>query len=462
MKKLLLIWVLVAASVSSLFAQNRTVTGKVTSSEDGGGLPGVSISTKGSNKGTTSSVDGSYSISVGEGASLVFSFVGYNAQTVTVGNRSVVDVKLSIDNTQLSEVVVVGYGTKKRVEFTGAASTIKATAIAERPVQSFSQGLTGQAAGVNITQPNGLLNNPPVIRVRGLSSLSLSSFPLVVIDGIPISTDNVSANSTTNNPLADINPSDIESIDVLKDAASAAIYGSRAGAGVLLITTKRGKSGKAKVSIDSWAGVSDAVRLPDVLNAEQFMYHKNMAIGNALKLNPNAVSSTQRNSANQSFLPNYNADGSLIDTDWSKVVYQTAFSQNHNMTITGGTDKTSYYFSAGFSDQEGFLRSKRSLTQTVGRAARNINGKAIMYADKITASMQKTIDETNYRRTKQINFNIYLPHRSLQRQEKKAFQCLSCLFTIKFQRMFAFVVLARTFLTRSSGSRPITKVLDSW
>jgi len=357
MKKLLLIWVLVAASVSSLFAQNRTVTGKVTSSEDGGGLPGVSISTKGSNKGTTSSADGSYSISVGEGASLVFSFVGYNTQTVTVGNRTVVDVKLSIDNTQLSEVVVVGYGTKKRVEFTGAASTIKAAAIAERPVQSFSQGLTGQAAGVNITQPNGLLNNPPVIRVRGLSSLSLSSFPLVVIDGIPISTDNVSANSTTNNPLADINPSDIESIDVLKDAASAAIYGSRAGAGVLLITTKRGKSGKAKVSIDSWAGVSDAVRLPDVLNAEQYMYHKNMAIGNALKLNPNAVSATQRNSANQSFLPNYNPDGSLIDTDWSKVVYQTAFSQNHNMTITGGTDKTSYYFSAGFSDQEGFLRS---------------------------------------------------------------------------------------------------------
>lgn len=143
----------------------------------------------------------------------------------------------------------------------------------------------------------------------------------------------------------------------MKDAASAAIYGSRAGAGVLLITTKRGKSGKAKVSIDSWAGVSNAVRLPKVLNAEQYMYHKNMAIGNALLLNPNAVTATQRNSANQSFLPNYNPDGSLIDTDWYKVVYQTAISQNHNMTITGGTDKTSYYFSAGYSDQDGFLRS---------------------------------------------------------------------------------------------------------
>jgi TonB-linked SusC/RagA family outer membrane protein len=201
------------------------------------------------------------------------------------------------------------------------------------------------------------LNNPPVIRVRGLSSLSLSSFPLVVIDGIPISTDNVSANSTTNNPLGDINPSDIESIDILKDAASAAIYGSRAGAGVLLITTKRGKSGKAKVSIDSWAGVSNAVRLPDVLNAQQFMDHKNYAIANALALNPNAVVASQRNASNQSFLPNYNPDGSLIDTDWYKEVYQTSVSQNHNLTINGGSDKTTYYFSAGFSDQDGFLRS---------------------------------------------------------------------------------------------------------
>ncbi|CAM4280283.1 TonB-dependent receptor [Cytophagaceae bacterium 50C-KIRBA] len=357
MKRLLLVGVLVTTVFSSLLAQNKQVTGKVTSSDDGSALPGVSVSAKGSTRGTTTSADGSYSIQVADGASLVYSFVGYTSQTIPVGNRSVINVSLASDVKQLSEVVVVGYGTKKRTEFTGSASTIKAATIAERPVQSFSQGLTGQAAGVNITQPNGLLNNPPVIRVRGLSSLSLSSFPLVVIDGIPISTDNVSANSTTNNPLADINPSDIESIDVLKDAASAAIYGSRAGAGVLLITTKRGKSGKAKVSIDSWAGVSQAVRLPDVLNAQQYMDHKNMAIGNALLLNPNAVTSTQRNSENKSFLPNYNPDGSLIDTDWYKEVYQTGVSQNHNMTISGGNDKTTYYFSGGYSDQDGFLKS---------------------------------------------------------------------------------------------------------
>ena len=357
MKKLLLIWFLMMTLTSSLLAQTRQVTGKVTSSEDGSALPGVSVSLKGTSRGTSTAGDGSYKIMVGDGAVLVYSFTGFNAQSLTVGNKTQMDVVLVGDNKQLSEVVVVGYGTRKRQEFTGAASTVKAASIAERPVQSFSQGLTGQAAGVNITQPNGLLNNPPVIRVRGLSSLSLSSFPLVVIDGIPISTDNVSANSTTNNPLADINPSDIESIDILKDAASAAIYGSRAGAGVLLITTKRGKNGKAKVSIDSWAGISQAVRLPDVLNAQQFMDHKNGAIANALLMNPNAVAASQRNAQNQSFLPNYKPDGSLIDTDWSKEVYQTSVSQNHNLSITGGNDKTNYYFSTGYSDQDGFLRS---------------------------------------------------------------------------------------------------------
>ena len=383
MKKLVLSWVLILAVISTVFAQTRQVTGKVTSSEDGSVLPGVSISAKGSTKGTSTAADGTYSISVSDGSTLVFTFVGFNSQSVAVGNRSVVNVQMQSDNQQLSEVVVVGYGTRKRQEFTGAASSVKAASIAERPVQSFSQGLTGQAAGVNITQPNGLLNNPPVIRVRGLSSLSLSSVPLVVIDGIPISTDNVSANSTTNNPLADINPSDIESIDILKDAASAAIYGSRAGAGVLLITTKRGKSGKAKVSIESWAGVSQAVRLPDVLNAQQYMDHKNGAIANALALNPNAVAASQRNAQNQSFLPSYNADGSMIDTDWYKEVYQTSISQNHNLSINGGTDKTSYYFSAGYSDQDGFLKSN-SFQRRSGRF--NLDHQATSWL-KLTANI---------------------------------------------------------------------------
>lgn len=379
-------------------AQERTISGKVTASEDGSPLPGVSVTVKGTKQGTQSDASGIYKINVSGNATLIFSFIGTISQEVSVGTRTIIDVQLASDNKQLSEVVVVGYGTQKRTEFTGAASTVKATQIAERPVQSFSQGLTGQAAGVNITQPNGLLNNPPVIRVRGLSSLSLSSFPLVVIDGIPITTGDVSGNASTNNPLGDINPADIESIDVLKDAASAAIYGSRAAAGVLLITTKRGKAGSAKVSIDSWAGVSNAVRLPDVLNAQQYMDHKNMAIGNALSINPNAIAASQRNDKNQSFLPNYDSKGNLIDTDWYKEVYRTGFSQNHNLTIQGGTEKTNYYLSAGFSDQDGFLRAN-SFQRRSGRL--NLDHQATKWLKlsaniNFTNSMNKSPNSGSY------------------------------------------------------------------
>ncbi len=340
-----------------VLAQDKSITGTIKANDDGSVLPGVSILVKGTTTGTTSNADGTYQINAGANATLVYSFVGMHTKEIVVGNLSVIDVSLMSNLQELSEVVVTGYAVQKRTEFTGSASTIKGKGISERPVQSFGQGLTGQAAGVNITQPNGLLNNPPVIRVRGLSSLTLSSFPLVVVDGIPITADNVSDNAATNNPLGDINPADIESIDILKDAASSAIYGSRAAAGVLLITTKRGKTGNAKVSIDSWAGISNAVRIPEVLNAQQYMDHKNGAIANALALNPNAVGAANRDSQNRSFLPSYNADGTMIDTDWADFIYRTAFSQNHNVSLTGGSEKTSYYFSAGLTDQDGFLKA---------------------------------------------------------------------------------------------------------
>ncbi|WP_367915756.1 SusC/RagA family TonB-linked outer membrane protein [Leadbetterella sp. DM7] len=357
-KNVLLLLSVLLWGISSSFAQSKAVTGQITSAEDGSSLPGVSVMVKGSTKGTQTNADGKYRLeNVSSGDILVFTFVGFNPVEETVGSRSIINLALSASESMLDQLVVVGYGTQKRQEFTGSASTIKGSTIAERPVQSFVQGLTGQASGVNIIQPNGLLNNPPVIRVRGLSSLSLSSFPLIVVDGIPISTGDVSSNASANNPLGDINPADIESIDVLKDAASAAIYGSRAAAGVLLITTKKGKAGKAKFSLDTWAGVSNAVRLPDVLNAQQYMDHKNAAIANALQFNPNAVSASQRNEKNQSFLPNYDANGNLIDTDWYDVVYRTGFSQNYNATLQGGSEKTTYYFSAGYTNQDGFLKA---------------------------------------------------------------------------------------------------------
>ncbi len=355
-QKLLSIFLLCTLLVGTAYAQSRTISGRVTSADDGSSLPGVSVLVQGTNTGTQTDANGNYSLTVPENAnSLVFRFIGFINQTVNLGASNTVNVTLVSEASELTEVVVTGYGTQKRTEFTGAASSVKGSEIANRPIQSFGQGLSGQAAGVSIVQPNGLLNNPPVIRVRGLSSISLSSFPLVVIDGIPITTGDVSENAAANNPLGDINPSDIESIDILKDAASAAIYGSRAAAGVIVITTKRGREGAARVSYDGWFGVNNAVRLPTLLNAQQYMDFKNGAIANALEVNPTLpASSYPREGA---FFPLLDANGNLYDTNWFDEVYRTAYSQNHNLTVSGGTPKTKYYFSVAVTDQDGFLKA---------------------------------------------------------------------------------------------------------
>ncbi|QNL50841.1 TonB-dependent receptor [Olivibacter sp. SDN3] len=362
-QKLLSFFLVCTMLLGVVYAQERRISGKVTE-ENGSGLPGVSVVVTGTTSGTQTDNEGNYSISVpADARTLTFSYIGYRSITEEIGGESTVNVTLSLDASELSEVIVTGYGTQRRQEFTGSASSVRGDVIKSMPIQSFGQGLTGQATGVNVVQPNGLLNNPPVIRVRGLSSLSLSSFPLVVVDGIPITTDNVTQrdganlNSATNNPLGDINPADIESMDILKDAASAAIYGSRAAAGVLVITTKKGKQGRTNVTYDGWIGNTQAIRLQDVLNAEQYVAHKNTALANALAINPNAVPANQRDEEGRAFFLDYYDDGSLVDTRWYDEVYRSAWQQNHNLTVSGGTEKTKYYFSAGLTDQNGFLKA---------------------------------------------------------------------------------------------------------
>ncbi|RQO68012.1 SusC/RagA family TonB-linked outer membrane protein [Pedobacter sp. KBW06] len=367
MKKLVQSLFILLFVATSAIAQERTITGTVTDDSDGKPLPGVTIRLKGAKGGTQSGSDGRFTLKAPSGAhALEFSYLGYVSQSKNIGTSNVVNIALESDSKALTEVVVTGYGTTKKKDFTGSAATIKGDDLKDRPVQSFVQGMTGQAAGVSIIQPNGLLNNPPVIRVRGVSSISLSSFPLVIVDGIPFPTTDASANSTTNNPLGDINPNDIESIDILKDAASTALYGSRAAAGVLVITTKKGKKGDARVGYDGWFGVNNAVRLPELLNAQQYMDVKNAALKNAVALNPNVVPVSQRDANGNGFLPSYNADGSLVDTRWYDEVYRTAYSQNHSVTVSGGTDKTTYYMSGGLSDQNGFLK-KNTFKRYSGR-----------------------------------------------------------------------------------------------
>ncbi len=329
------------------WAQSKTVTGTVTDATTGAALPGVSITVTGDKGGVKSEANGTFSITVPAGAkSLTFSSVGYGTITMSIGNSATMNVTLTPVDNKLDEVVVVGYGTARKRDLTGSVATISGGKIRDLPVQSFDQALSGRAAGVSITIPNGVVNNPPVIRVRGINSISLSSFPLVVIDGVPTFTGDV-GNSASNNVLGDINPADIESIDVLKDAAAAAIYGSRASAGVLLITTKKGKQGRAKVNYDAWVGWTRPFNLIPVLNGRQYETIKNEGLANA---------GTPATPGVRGFFPYLGPDGQPVSTDWYDVIYRTGVSQNHNISISGANDKTNYYFSAGYTNQQGMIR----------------------------------------------------------------------------------------------------------
>jgi TonB-dependent starch-binding outer membrane protein SusC len=346
MKKFLLskfLFLLLLVS-SVAWAQEKTVSGKVTSSEDGAALPGVSVLQKGTSNGTVTDAEGKYSLLLnGGGQTLIFSFVGMKSSEIEIGERSIVDVALGIDVTQLSEVVVTGYATQAKRDLSGTIASVSGKEIAALPVQSFDQALQGRAAGVNVTTPNGVLNNPPVIRIRGVNSISLSSFPLVVIDGVPTFSGDLSQNSAANNPLSSINPSDIESVEILKDASAAAIYGSRASSGVILITTKRGSEGKSKITLDTWYGVTEPFRLVDVLNTDQYLLIKNEGAKNA--------------GLPQQFFRNQDASGKDIDTRWYDEIYRKGIASNVNLGLSGGTKSTNYFVSVARTKQDGFIKA---------------------------------------------------------------------------------------------------------
>ncbi len=328
-----------------VIAQTVQISGTVTSSEDGLPVPGVTVTVKGTTLGIVTNSDGKYALTVPSNAqTLTVSFIGFKTQELPTQGKTRIDVVLEQDLFRVDEVVVVAYGTQQKRDIAGAIASVKGDAIKNVPVQSFEQALQGKAAGVMITIPNGVLNNPPVIRVRGVNSISSSSSPLVVVDGVPIFTGDMSSNSAANNALADINPSDIASMDILKDASATAIYGSRAANGVILITTKRGSGPKTKVTYDGYFGYTQPYRLFDMMNAEQYVEHKNRALANY----PSQLTATF-------FIPN-DANGNPINTDWSDYVYQTGFQHSHAFTFSGSTPSTSYFLSVGYTNQEGMIQ----------------------------------------------------------------------------------------------------------
>jgi TonB-dependent starch-binding outer membrane protein SusC len=346
MKKLTVFLTFALLLIAQAYAQSpRTVTGKVTD-DKGTPLSGVTISAVGVNKNALSENNGSFSIQVSEKVkTLKLTYVGFDSKEVSITGISTVTVSLSPEDKALNEVVVVGYGTQKKRDITGSIASVKGEALANKPTQSFEQALGGRAAGVQVVIPSGVLNAPPVLRIRGANSISLSSYPLIVVDGVPVFTGDGSSTNAAGNVLSSINPNDIESVDVAKDAAATAIYGSRAANGVLFITTKKGKPGRSKVTLDSWVGFSNPQRLQQVLDAQQYTDYKNEALRNAGTFN----------AATNAFATTLGADGKIINTNWADIVYRQGLQHSNTVSLSGANESTSYYFSTGYTEQEGII-----------------------------------------------------------------------------------------------------------
>jgi len=341
-------------------ARAQTVTGTVTSAQDNGAIPGVSVLIKGTTVGTTTDGDGRYTLSVSgnENGVLSFSFIGFETQEITLQGQSVIDVSLVEDITALDEVVIVGFGEQKKANLTGAVTSIDAEALRSRPLQNTAQMLQGVMPGLNI-QSGGLggeLNGGLSINIRGTGTIGQgsSASPLILVDG-------VEAN------INSLNPQDIESITVLKDAAASAVYGSRASFGVVLITTKKGSAGKPAVNYNNNFRFTSPLGLPDMMDSHTFARYFNEAAINSGQ-SPvfsqevlDRIVQYQNGEIDYGTVPSGNKyayySGSHADTDWFKEQYKSAaFSHDHNLSVSGGSDKVTYYASTNYLDQAGLSR----------------------------------------------------------------------------------------------------------
>ncbi|MCB0641982.1 MAG: SusC/RagA family TonB-linked outer membrane protein, partial [Phaeodactylibacter sp.] len=350
-------------------AEEKPITGKVTSAEDGLPLIGVTISVKGTSTGTTTDIDGNFSMDVDEGAVLIFSYTGYKSQEVVVGGESTYNVVLKTDAQLLDEVVVVGYGTRKKSHNTGAIAQVGGADVAAVQANRVDDALAGKLAGVLIQNQDGAPGADPKIQIRAASSISGDSDPLIVVDGYPIS-----------GSLATVNPNDIESLEVLKDAASAAIYGSRGANGVILVTTKKGRSGRPSISYSAYASTSSKY----VKDIEQLKTAGEWAD----ELDAGIANGTYDVSELDPDLLNFRIDAYRNSPDVVSVedwLFQTGYSTNHDLSISGGTDDVSYFASVGYLNTKGIVitqgferyNARLNLDANIGsrfKTVLNING----------------------------------------------------------------------------------------
>jgi TonB-linked SusC/RagA family outer membrane protein len=334
----------------------RIVKGKVTD-ENGSPFPGVSIVVRNSQTGTATDANGEFRLSVPDALAgelvIVASFVGYKNQELVVGNSGEINFGMTVDTKSLNDVVVVGYGTQNKSSITGSVASLPMKNVASQPLTSLDQALGGQIAGVNVAQTKGAPGGGVSVRVRGTGSIGAGNEPLYVIDGFPVSND---FNSTFN-PLSSINPNDIESIEILKDASAAAIYGSRGSNGVVLVTTKHGKAGKTTVQLDTYYGVQQVASKIDMLNAREYAEYNTEARNNAWidkggkASDPNSL----RPAALQIPEMFMNPESLGKGTDWQDEVFRTAPIQNHQLSVSGGNDKTTFFLSGAYFKQDGIV-----------------------------------------------------------------------------------------------------------
>jgi TonB-dependent starch-binding outer membrane protein SusC len=335
-------------SAAGAWAQGFTVKGKV-NDEKGAGVPGATILVKGTTTGTTTDANGGFSLQVpGANSTLVVSFMGYQAQEVAVNNRTTLTIALAPDAKALEEVVVVGYGTQRAQDVTGSVAPISMKNVQDQAVAGLDQAMSGQIAGVQISSSNGVPGGGPAIQVRGVGAVGAGSQPLYVVDGFPLST----TSGQTSNPINDIPPQDIESITVLKDASATAIYGSRGANGVVMITTKKGKSGKAKVQLGAYTGwqqIPDKGR-PDLMNAQEFAQFRREAIGDRFR-------AQQNREPTDADIPEIYRNPAALGkgTDWFEEMTRVAPMQDVNLSISGGNENVSSYVSAGYFNQDGVV-----------------------------------------------------------------------------------------------------------
>lgn len=331
----LLLWVPAISSLQANPSQNRTITGVVTSGTDGEPLIGVSVQVKETGSGGITDIDGNFSVTAEEGQTLVFSYIGFVSQEIKVGASAVINVVLKEDSEMLDEVVVVGYGVQKKKLVTGATVQVKGESIAKLNTNNPLQAMQGQTPGVNIASTSGQPGADMKVTIRGLGTVG-NAQPLYLIDGV-------------GGDISTLNPADIESIDVLKDAASAAIYGAQAANGVVLITTKSGKEGKAVVSFDAYYGIQNVARKANMLNAEQYMVimDEQALNGGGGTYDWNSIQSI------------HDANGKVYDTDWVDAMFKdNAKTESYTLGITGGSATSTYALSLGYMNQEGIVGGK--------------------------------------------------------------------------------------------------------